>query len=94
MGPGLEFASSKQKLETAGQPDVETKNSTFFGVNGRIGGIMKLSDNLEISGEISHSFGYASAEGDNNPAGTAKSTWTTGDFSAFWGLTFAFGGSK
>jgi len=94
MGPGLEFASSKQKLETAGQPDVETKNSTFFGVNGRIGGIMKLSDNLGISGEISHSFGYASAEGDNNPAGTAKSTWTTGDFSAFWGLTFAFGGSK
>lgn len=94
MGPGLQFASHKGKLEVDGQPDVETGDATFFGVNGRIGGIMMLSPSLGVSGEVSHSFGLASAEDDNDPAGTAKTTWTASDFSAFWGLTFAFGGSK
>lgn len=94
MGPGLEFASNKAKLEVNGQPDVETGNSTFFGVNGRIGGVMMLSDALGVSGEIGHSFGLASAEDEEDPAGTAKSTWMTSDFSAFWGLTFVFGGSN
>jgi hypothetical protein len=94
FGPGLEFASNQSTLELAGSPDIETGNSTFFGVNGRIGGIMMLSESMGISGEIGHSFGQASSEDDTDPAGTAKSTWTASDFSAFWGLTFAFGGSK
>ena len=94
MGPGLEYASNKSTLEVTGSPDVETDNTTFIGVNGRIGGIMMLSDGLGISGEISHSFGMASGEDAKNPAGTAKTTWTASDFSAFWGLTFAFGGSN
>lgn len=91
MGPGLEFASNKGTLELAGSPDVETGNTTFFGVNGRIGGVMMLSDAVGISGEVSHSFGLASAEDEEDPAGTAKSTWTSSEFGAFWGLTFVFG---
>jgi hypothetical protein len=94
FGPGLEYASHKDKVEVSGQPDVETGNSTFIGINGRIGGIMMLSPTIGISGEIANSFGQTSSEDDTDPVGTAKTTWTSSDFSAFWGLTFAFGGTK
>jgi hypothetical protein len=94
FGPGIEFASHKTKVEIDGQPDIETGDATFIGINGRIGGIMMLSPSLGISGEIGNSFGQTSAENDSDPVGTAKTTWTSSDFSAFWGLTFAFGGSK
>lgn len=91
MGPGIEFASNKIKAETTGAPDVESENATTFGVSGRIGGIMMLSDAVGITGEISHTFGMASQD---DPDNDAKYTWMPNTFAAFWGLTFAFGGSK
>jgi hypothetical protein len=88
MGPGVEFASAKLKEEFTGFPDFESENATTFGVNGRIGGIMMLSEAVGLSGEVSHSFGFASHE-----EGTDKFTWMPNNFGAFWGLTFIFGGN-
>jgi Outer membrane protein beta-barrel domain len=87
MGPGLEYWNGKAKFEdifTAGT--VETESTTRFGVNGRVGGIMKLNDSVGIQGQVGHTLGYASTE----EAG-AKATWFPSSFNASWGLAFAFG---
>lgn len=86
MGPGLEFWNGKSKIDIGGT-ETESEGITRIGVSGRIGGIMMLSDNLGISGEVGHTFGIASVE-----EGPAKSSWWPNSFNAFWGLTFAFGG--
>lgn len=88
FGPGVEYQSAKVKFEETGSPDDETENATTFGINGRIGGIMWLSDAVGISGEISNSFGFASYE-----EGDTKFTWMPNSINAFWALTFAFGGN-
>jgi len=88
MGPGVEYQSAKVKLEETGSPDIETENATTFGLNGRIGGIMWLSDAVGISGEISNSLGFASYE-----EGDVKFTWMPNSINAFWALTFGFGGN-
>lgn len=89
MGPGLEFWTGKATFDnifTAGE--VETESTTRIGVNGRFGGIMKLSDAVGIQGQIGHTLGYATAE----EAG-AKATWFPSSFNASWGLAFSFGGN-
>lgn len=88
FGPGVEYQTAKVKVEETGFPDVETESSTTFGINGRVGGIMWLSDAVGISGEISNSLGFASYE-----EGDLKLTWMPNSINAFWALTFAFGGN-
>jgi len=89
MGPGLEFWSGKQKIEVDGS-EVSLgvgETVTRFGVSGRIGGFMMLSDNVGIMGQVGHTFGIASVD----DAG-AESSWWPSSFQASWGLTFGFGG--
>jgi hypothetical protein len=86
MGPGLEFWSGKATFEDILAPgEVETENVTRFGVNGRFGGIMKLTDAIGIQGQIGHTLGMATAEDDG-----AKATWYPSSFNASWGLAFSF----
>jgi opacity protein-like surface antigen len=92
MGPGIEYSSAKIKNEATGSPEFESENATTIGINGRIGGIMMLSDAVGIQGEIGHTFGMASEDGPSG-SGIDKVTWMTSSFAAFWGLTFAFGGN-
>jgi hypothetical protein len=88
MGPGLEYQSAKVTLKQTGQPDEESESATTFGINGRIGGVMKLSESVGIVGEISNSLGFTSYE-----VGDIKLTWMPNSINAFWGLNFAFGGN-
>jgi outer membrane protein W len=89
IGPGLEYASAKTKLEETGLPDFESESSTTYGISGRIGGIMMLSDAVGITGELTHTFGMATYE-----EGNVEVSWMPNTLGAFWGLTFAFGGSN
>lgn len=95
MGPGLEYWSGKAKFENGAGGGFVTTASTAeseatsrFGINGRVGGIMMMSDAWGIQGQVGHTLGYASAE----EAG-AKATWYPSSFNASWGLLFAFGGA-
>lgn len=83
MGPGLEFWTGKQKLDVGGS-ESESESTTRFGVSGRIGGFMALTESVSIMGQVGHTFGMASAEDG------AKSTWMPASFNASWGLTFGF----
>lgn len=83
MGPGLEFWTGKQKLDIGGS-ESESESTTRFGVSGRIGGFMALTESVSIMGQVGHTFGMASAEDG------AKSTWMPASFNASWGLTFGF----
>ena len=92
IGPGLEFftGKAKEKFEGGGGPTVENESSstTRFGVSGRVGGMMKISDNVSIVGRVGHNLGYATSSADK---GNAKITWWPSSFDAAWGLAFAFG---
>ncbi len=87
MGPGLEFWSGKAKFEGFGGAgsSVETQSVSRFGVSGRFGGVMKLSDKLGIQGQIGDTFGYASATDQGS-----KATWYPSSFTASWGLAISF----
>ena len=92
FGPGLEYFSGKAKAksEGGGGPTVENEssNTTRIGISGRIGGMMKVSDNVSIVGRVGHNLGYATSSADN---GNAKITWWPSSFDAAWGLAFGFG---
>lgn len=91
FGPGLEFWSGKAKFEdfaAAPNDNLETESTTRFGINGRVGGVMMLSDAVGIQGQVGHTLGYASAEEEG-----AKTTWYPSSFNASWGLLFTFGGN-
>jgi hypothetical protein len=83
MGPGLEFWSGNQELEVGGSSD-QSESVTRFGVSGRIGGFMALTESVSIMGQVGHTFGLATAEDE------AKTTWMPSSFNASWGLTFGF----
>lgn len=83
MGPGIEYWTGKQKLEV-GTTESESESVSRFGVSGRIGGFMMLTEKVGIMGQVGHTFGMASAEDG------AKSTWMPSSFNASWGLTFGF----
>lgn len=90
FGPGLEFWSGKAEFENFGftsNATDETESTTRFGINGRVGGVMMLSDAVGIQGQVGNTLGYASAEQEG-----AKATWYPSSFHASWGLTFVFGG--
>ena len=83
MGPGIEVWNGKQKLKL-GSTENESKSVMRYGVSGRLGGFMMLSEKVGIMGQVGHTFGMASVED------KAKTTWTPSSFNASWGLTFAF----
>lgn len=83
MGPGLEFWTGKQKL-TVGGAGTESESVKRYGVSGRIGGFMALTETVSIMGQIGHTFGLATV------TDGAKSTWLPSSSNASWGLTFAF----
>jgi len=84
MGPGVEYWTGKQKLDVGGT-ETESESVSRFGVSGRIGGFMMLSDAVGIMGQVGHTFGTASVEDSG-----AKTTWWPSSFEASWGLTFGF----
>jgi hypothetical protein len=88
LGPGVEFWSGKAKFEGgSGQfPNYQTGNVTRIGVEGRLGGIEKLTDSVSLTGHIGHRVGMASA----TDAGR-KATWWPSSFDGAAGLVFGFG---
>ena len=92
FGPGIDFwtGKGKEKYEGANATPEETGPSTIrYGVSGRMGGFMKLSDALSLVGHIGHTWGYASADKDGG-----KTTWWPSSFEGAGGVAFNFGSSK
>lgn len=90
MGPGLEYGSGKAKYENVyGPPNasIESEPTNKFGINGRLGGVMKLTDAVGIRGQVGNTFGMASVKDEGG-----KTTWYYSSFESTWGLQFAFGG--
>lgn len=84
FGPGLEMWTGKAKFEGAGfSPAYETENVTRFGVSGRVGGAMMLSEAVGFNCQVGRYVGYASAEEDG-----AKATWWPSGFQASGGIVF------
>ncbi len=83
MGPGLEFWTGKQKL-TVGGVGSESESVKRYGVSGRIGGFMALTEKVSIMGQVGHTFGLATV------TDGAKTTWMPSSFNASWGLSFGF----
>lgn len=82
FGPGLEMWTGKAKFDGGSfSPAYETENVTRFGLSGRVGGVMLLTEKLGFNCQVGRYVGYASAEEDG-----AKSTWWPSGFQASGGL--------
>ena len=81
FGPGLEMWTGKVKFEGFTPTDYESENVTRFGVSGRVGGVMLLSEKLGFNCQVGRYVGYATAEEDG-----AKATWWPSGFQASGGL--------
>lgn len=81
FGPGLEMWSGKAKFEDEGSPAVETADVTRFGVSGRVGGVMLLSEKVGFNCQIGRYVGIASAKENG-----AKASWWPSGFQASGGL--------
>ena len=91
LGPGIEFWSGKAKEKYEDGPPASRSEetgptTTRFGLSGRIGGFMKLSESVSLTGRIGHTWGYASVDKDG-----AKTTWLPSSFDGAGGVVFAFG---
>ena len=84
MGPGVEYWSGKQTLDVGGA-ETESESVTRFGVSGRIGGFMMLSETVGIMGQVGHTFGIAKVDDSG-----AETNWWPNSFQASWGLAFGF----
>ena len=84
MGPGVEYWSGDQKLDVGGT-ETESESVTRFGVSGRIGGFMMLSETVGIMGQVGHTFGVAKVDDSG-----AETSWWPSSFQASWGLSFGF----
>lgn len=85
LGPGVEYWTGKEKLKVAGA-ETESESVNRFGVSGRIGGFMMISETVGIMGQVGHTFGIAKAD----DSGGAKTSWWPNSFQASWGLAFGF----
>lgn len=83
FGPGLEVWSGKAKFEGFGGPDYESENVMRFGVSGRVGGAMMLSEKVGFNCQVGRYVGFASAE-----EGGAKANWWASGFQASGGILF------
>ncbi|HET9250569.1 MAG TPA: outer membrane beta-barrel protein [Candidatus Eisenbacteria bacterium] len=84
LGPGVEYWSGEQKLDVGGS-ETESESVTRFGVSGRIGGFMMLSETVGIMGQVGHTFGVAKVDDSG-----AETSWWPNSFQASWGLAFGF----
>ena len=84
LGPGVEYWSGEQKLDVGGS-ETESESVTRFGVSGRVGGFMMLSDTVGIMGQVGHTFGVAKVDDSG-----AETNWWPNSFQASWGLAFGF----
>lgn len=84
MGPGVEYWSGDQKLDVGGA-ETESEAVTRFGVSGRIGGFMMLSETVGIMGQVGHTFGVAKVDDSG-----AETSWWPSSFQASWGLALGF----
>ncbi len=86
FGPGLEYWTGTAKFEGQGfTPAIETEPVTRFGLSGRVGGIMWLTEKAGFNCQIGRYLGYASVED-----GTSKATWYPSGFQASGGLVLKF----
>ena len=91
-GPGIEFWSGKGKEEYSGANATPTENgptTSRFGLGGRIGAFVKLSDMMSLVGHIGHTWVYASVDKDGG-----KTTCWPSSFDGAGGIAFNFGSSK
>jgi hypothetical protein len=90
FGPGIEFWNGKAKFEdqSTGGGELETEATTRFGLSGRIGATMMLSETFGFTMHGGHRIGYASADDQG-----AKVTWYPSSFDAAGGVVFVFGGN-
>jgi hypothetical protein len=88
VGPGVEFWSGKAKFAggSGAFPNYETSNVTRIGVEGRLGGMEKLTESIALTGHIGHRIGMASA----TDAGR-KASWWPSSFDGAGGIVFGFG---
>ena len=84
MGPGVEYWTGKAKLKVGGS-ETESEAVTRFGVSGRVGGFMMLTESVGIMGQVGHTFGIAKVDDSG-----AETSWWPSSFQASWGLAFGF----
>ena len=92
LGPGIEFWSGKGKEEYSGAGATPTEtgpNTNRFGLGGRMGGFLKLSEQMSLVGHIGHTWGYASVSKDGG-----KTTWWPSSFEGAGGIAYNFGSLK
>lgn len=82
FGPGLEYSSGKAKFEDV--TTIDGPNTTKWGLNGRVGGVMQMNPKLGVFGKVGDGFGWASTE----EVSSGKSSWYYSDFEAAWGVQF------
>jgi opacity protein-like surface antigen len=83
FGPGIEMWSGKAKFEggPAFATAYETENVTRWGLSGRIGGVMLLSERFGFNCQVGRYLGIASAKENG-----AEATWWPSGFQASGGL--------
>lgn len=89
FGPGVEMWTGKAKFD-GGEADFattawESENVTRFGLSGRVGGVMLLSEKLGFNCQVGRYIGLASAEAKGVNEG-AKASWWASGFQASGGL--------
>jgi hypothetical protein len=86
FGPGIQVWSGKAKFDD-GTPggEIETENVMRYGLSGRVGGLMMLSEQVGFNCGIGRYVAMASAEADG-----AEATWWPSGFEASGGLVFKF----
>ncbi len=88
FGPGLEYWSGKAKFDygTGDPANWESKNVTRFAISGRVGGMMKVSEQLAFACQVGRYVGIASADDEGR-----KASWWPSGLEAAGGLVFGFG---
>ncbi|MFN8588201.1 MAG: hypothetical protein U0704_10425 [Candidatus Eisenbacteria bacterium] len=85
FGPGIQYWTGKSKFEGWDATATETEPVKRFGLSGRIGGVMMLSQRAGFNCQVGRFVGRASAEVDG-----AKAAWFTSGFEGSGGLVFKF----
>jgi hypothetical protein len=90
-GPGIEFWSGNAKFEpdpfgTTGTGEYKNESTVRWGLSGRLGGTMWLSEYVGLTGHVGGRYGYASVEEQG-----AKATWWPSSLESSVGLLYAFG---
>lgn len=85
FGPGLEYWTGKAKFEGFQTDTYESEAVTRFGVSGRVGGLMMLSERAGFNCQIGRYVGLASASENGS-----ETSWYASGFQGSGGLVFRF----